>query len=341
MKIVVDQDIPFIEGRFPASVEALYLPASEITPDRVKEADAIVVRTRTRCDRRLLENSKVRLIATATIGTDHIDKNWCNSNGIKIASAPGCNAPGVVQYVYASLLSSGFDPSNHTIGIIGYGNVGKLIGEWAHSLGIKILINDPPLQENNFMEEKENRGDFVFSDLDTLLQNSDAVTLHVPLTAGGKYPTLKLIGGKELNKMKSGAILINSSRGGVVEERALKEAISNRSIKAIIDVWENEPYIDRTLLEMVEIGTPHIAGYSLEGKKRGTRMALEAISEFFNLQIDFDGLSTPSLYSPQHILTPDTIQASYNPVADSEKLKRDPSSFESLRNSYSYRQELN
>lgn len=330
MEIIVDSAIPFIKDRIKGDVSVKFIPGNDFSRELVKDADALIVRTRTKCDENLLGNSKVKLIATATIGTDHIDIPWCRSKNIVVRSAPGCNAPGVAQYVLSSLFHSGFNPHKDTLGIIGYGNVGSLIGEWARSMGIKILVNDPPLWE-------QGKDMINLTSLEEILKNSDAVTLHVPFKKSGKYPTYKLIGKNELQEMKPGAILINSSRGGVVDEQELKKAIKKKDIRAVIDVWENEPDIDKTLAEMALIATPHIAGYSEEGKKRATRMVLESLNKDLNIRVNLSGLECLPPLGKE--ISKELIENSYNPVEDKKKLLADVSKFEKLRNEYYYRHE--
>ena len=330
MKIVVDNAIPYIRDRFNDNVEVAYLPGKEFSPANVRDADAIIVRTRTNCDESLLEGSKVKLICTATIGTDHIDSEWCNKHGITVKNAPGCNAPGVAQYVFSSLFKTGFDPETQTLGIIGYGNVGQIVGNWAKQMGIKTLICDPPRKERGC-------NDIDYSDLDFVLKNSDAITLHVPLTKGSEYPTFKMIGKDELETIKKGSILVNSSRGGVVDEKSLKEYLKTGRLNAIIDVWENEPQIDNELVNLASISTPHIAGYSEEGKKRATRMVLEDVSSILGINTDTTGLECE--VKGDKIITRNLIEESYNPLIDSNNLRANISQFEKLRNTYSYRHE--
>lgn len=329
MKIIIDKDIPFIKDRFPADVEVKYLAGKEFTQEEVKNADAIIVRTRTKCDEKLLTDSDVKLVVTATIGTDHIDLSWCEANDITVKNAPGCNAPGVAQYVFTSLFKTGFKAECHTLGIVGYGHVGQMVGEWAKQLGIKVMVCDPPRKEAGFI-------DVEYQDLTSILQNSDAVTLHVPFTKEGKHPTCFMIGSSELALIKPGALLINSSRGGVVDEKALKQKLKEGSIRAVIDTWENEPEIDSELMSLVHIGTPHIAGYSAEGKIRATKMALEAVEEFFKIAVDKTGLCCVPC---RDTITADLIEKSYNPLEDYKKLKNNITAFENIRNNYNYRHE--
>ena len=329
-KIIIDSAIPYIRDRFPEDIETIYVPGKEITPEIVKDADAIIVRTRTKCDKELLEGSKVKLVATATIGTDHIDVEWCENNGITVKNAPGCNAPGVAQYVFSSIFKSRFQSGNQTLGIIGFGNVGHVVWDWAQQMGIKTLICDPP-------RKKEGLYDVEYHDLEYVLRNSDAVTLHVPFIKDGEYPTYYMIGKKELEMMRPDSILINSSRGGVVSEADLKPFLKEGRIKAVIDVWENEPVIDKELVELAKIKTPHIAGYSEEGKKRATRMVLEAVENNLGIKTQITRLecNLPSGIK----ISKELIEGSYNPLSDSDNLLADISGFEDLRNHYHYRHE--
>lgn len=334
MKFIVDNKIPFIKGRLESAGEVIYSSPENIDANLVKEADAIIVRTRTRCDRDLLKDSKVKLIATATIGTDHIDIPWCEENGITVRNAAGCNAPGVAQYVWSSLLRKGFDIGADTLGIAGFGHVGSIVAEWGRAMGVRIIVCDPPrkgmgLTDNDYISIEE------------LLCESDAVTLHTPLIKNGEHPTFHLIGDKELAIMKPDSILINSSRGPVVDNKAWLRHLESGSSTAIIDVWEEEPGISIPLLEKASIATPHIAGYSFEGKQRATRMALCAVADFFGIRISTDGLcgdyATPENGFP--VNSAGIIRDSYNPIADTTALKEAPQTFEKLRSAYDYRHE--
>lgn len=330
MKIVVDKDIPYIGGRFPKYVTVVSKGGSEIGAEEIRDADALVVRTRTKVNEELLKDSNVRLVVTATIGTDHIDMEWCEANGIKVMNAPGCNAPGVAQYVFASLFKTGFDPKKNVLGIVGYGNVGSVVANWAKDMGIETLISDLP-------REKAGHKDVEYLPLEEVISKSDAVTVHVPLTKTGPYPTYRLIDEKLMSMMEPGVLLVNSSRGGVVDEKSLKGFLRDGRIRGIVDVWEGEPEIDAELAELAKIATPHIAGYSLQGKMRATRMALEALKQELGIEVDLKGLET---LDPSEIhVTEDRILASYDPMADTKALKSNLSSFESLRNNYSYRSE--
>lgn len=330
LKIVIDEKIPFIKGRLEPFAEVIYMDPLKIDADAVKDADAIVVRTRTRCDRQLLEGSAVKIVVTATIGVDHIDREWCETNGIKVVNAPGCNAPAVAQYVWASLLRMGIDPSSVKVGVVGYGNVGSIVGDWGTRLGAEIAVNDPLLEEAGVK--------LPYKPFERLLSESDVVTLHVPLTSSpAPFPTYHLISEKELRLMRNGAVLINAARGPVMDGEALVGHVSSGRIRAVIDTWENEPVIDPVLAANVDVATPHIAGYSLEGKERGTRMALEALDDFFGFRTDKSGLA-PAYVMPDTI-SASGITASYDPMADTHRLRENLDRFEDLRGNYRYRSE--
>ncbi|MDE5841040.1 MAG: 4-phosphoerythronate dehydrogenase, partial [Muribaculaceae bacterium] len=256
MKIIADRNIPFIEGRVKGA-ELIMLPAAEIDKKAVRDADALIVRTRTRCDASLLKDSKVKVIATATIGTDHIDIPWCTQHGITVRNAPGCNAPGVALYVWASLLRHGFEPRESTLGVIGCGNVGGIVAHWGERLGARILVCDPPRKELGLKDHE-------YLPLEELMTQSDAVTVHTPLTMEGSYPTFHMINEVTLGSLRQGAVFVNAARGEVAATGSLCMAIAEGKIRhAIIDTWENEPNIDPHLLSLADVATCHIAGYSV------------------------------------------------------------------------------
>lgn len=334
MKIIVDENIPFIEGRLEGmetlageriNPEVIYVDQFGFTPEIVKDADALVIRTRTRCNESLLSGSKVKLVATATIGVDQIDMDWCAANGIATRNAPGCNAPGVAQYVWSSLLRMGFDPECHTLGIVGCGNVGSIVRDWGDALGARMLISDPPKGMTDVT-------------LEQLLRESDAVTLHTPLTKKGEHATYHLIGEKELSQIRDGKILVNAARGPVIDFAALKPHVTSKRIRAAIDTWEFEPEVDSDMLKSVEYGTFHIAGYSRQGKERATRMAIEAVEEVLRVKVDKSGLE--GKYEGTPGLTAEKIIASYDPLHDTEPLRQAPTEFDTLRANYNYREEV-
>ena len=282
MKIVIDDKIPFIKGVLEPYAEVIYLSGGKITHSDVANADALIVRTRTKCDEALLKDSSVKFIATATIGYDHIDTAWCEANGIAWTNAPGCNSGSVHQYMASvlAILSTHFEFrfEDKTLGVVGVGNVGSKVARLGKSLGMRVLMNDPP------RAEKEGPAQFV--PLDEILHMSDIITLHVPLNCSGSHQTYHLFDKIMFDQLPYRTILINSSRGEVIDNTALKNALKNRIIgAAALDVWENEPDIDLELLPLLNIATPHIAGYSADGKANGTAMSVQSLSRFFELPL--------------------------------------------------------
>ena len=338
MKVIVDNKIPFIkEAIEKIADEVVYAPGKDFTPSLVKDADALIIRTRTRCNRELLAGSQVKFIATATIGFDHIDTEYCHEADITWTNAPGCNSASVAQYLHSSLIllqkQKGINLSEATIGIIGVGNVGSKVAEVAQELGMHILLNDLP------REEKE--GKQQFSSLQSLAEQCAILTFHVPLYKEGKYRTFHLADTNFFRSLKRKPVIINTSRGEVIETGALLEALDNKSISdAIIDVWEHEPEINRELLEKVIIGTPHIAGYSADGKANATRMSLDAICKFFHIEGKYE-INAPAPTSPIiHAQSQEeALLQIYNPVEDSDRLKTQPELFEELRGNYPLRRE--
>ena len=284
MKIIADANIPFVAECFSSIGEVKVVGGREITPGIVSDADVLLVRSITPVGADLLTGSKVRFVATATIGFDHIDVDFLRRNNIGFASAPGSNANSAAEYVIAGLLEIGqrygIDLEDKSIGIIGVGNVGSRVANECAALGMQIYLNDPPLQretgEAKYMPLKE-------------LFDCDFITLHTPLTFEGVDKTYHLADEKFFESLKERCVFVNASRGGVVDSEALKTAIRSGRLQAVVlDVWENEPNIDIELLEMVDIGTPHIAGYSLDGKITGMIMIYKAVCEYFRLGAKFD-----------------------------------------------------
>lgn len=285
MRVIVDNKIPFIKEAIEKIADSvIYTSGRDFTPELVKDADALIIRTRTRCNKELLEGSKVRFIATATIGFDHIDTEYCREAGIAWTNAPGCNSASVAQYVQSALLLlqqlKGVQLSELTLGIIGVGNVGSKIAQVGQELGMRVLKNDLPRQD------KEGEGDFC--SLQALAAECDILTFHVPLYKEGPYKTFHLADHTFFRSLKRCPVIINTSRGEVIETNALLNALEDGLISdAIIDVWENEPDINLTLLNRVFLGTPHIAGYSADGKANATRMSLDALCRFFHIKADY------------------------------------------------------
>lgn len=330
--ICIDSKIPFIRGRIEHCANAIYLDADALTGAKAADADALIIRTRTRCDSHTLEAlRRLRCIATATIGTDHIDLDFCRKAGISVSNAAGCNAPGVAQYVWSALLRLGFDPQSHLLGIIGCGNVGSIVAQWGSLTGTRMIICDP------FKESELRRKGFHTAPLHSLLKQCDAVSLHVPLTGSGAHPTRHLIDASAISLLKPGAILINASRGEVAATDALIQGAGNKNLRLVVDTWEGEPRISRRLLEKAAIATPHIAGYSLQGKQRATRMALAAVARELGISPDLSGLEPDYIPSPG--ITAASITGSYDPFADDKALRSRPQDFETLRSEYSFRNE--
>ena len=330
MKIVIDSGIPFIKGVFEPYAEVCYIEGRSITRDDVRDADALVVRTRTHCNRELLDGSKVRLVVTATIGTDHIDLDYCQEQGIVVKNAAGCNARGVLQWVAAVLAhivnKRGVSPSDLTLGIVGVGNVGSLVWEYAQAWGFRTICCDPP------REQREHLG---FLSIDDVFASADIVTMHTPLASD----TFHLVNNNLLSGWRdSGKILINASRGEVVDTKALLCS----GVECAIDVWEHEPDIDHTLLDKAFVATPHIAGYSLQGKANATAMAVASVATHFGLPLSGwypMGISPSNPLPISWEKMCDTILDHYDIVADSFALKLHPEEFEHLRNGYRYREE--
>ena len=341
IKIVADSAIPFLEGVLEPYADVVYVQGDKIGPDDVKDADALMIRTRTRCDAALLDGSRVKFIATATIGTDHVDFKYCDAHGITVRNAPGCNAGGVMEYVFSALygLASrrAISLEGDTIGIIGVGHVGSMIERMGLALGFKILKCDPP--------RASVEGPFGFCSLEYLLQNSQIVTMHTPLDD----TTRGMADRRFFSFMQPGAFFINASRGEVVCDDALKEAIPKLG-PVIIDTWNHEPHIDKELMDMVAIATPHIAGYSYQGKQNGTAAAVRSLAHYFGIQplyeffpktdlpeneavkLDLKGLNQGEIAA--------VLQYNYPIFTDDFMLRLDPDSFDRLRSEYKYRREV-
>lgn len=338
MKIVVDDKIPYIrETICQLADEVVFLSGAAITAADVKDADVLVVRTRTRCNRQLLERSKVKLVVTATIGYDHLDTQWLDAAGIHWTNCPGCNSGSVAQYVECSLLlleqQKGLVLRQSTIGIVGCGHVGSKVKAVAERLGMRVLVCDPPLEKANSQEPTANS----YVSLDEIERRCDIITFHVPLTRKGQYATWHLADDDFFHRLSRVPYIINTSRGEVVDNKALLSAMEERRVRdAIIDVWEDEPHPDSLLLEKVFIGTPHIAGYSADGKVNADNMVIDAICQHFSLP-------HPGLIAPPKLPADFTYSGSpldlYNPMEDSKKLKAASSRFEQLRNNYPLRRE--
>jgi erythronate-4-phosphate dehydrogenase len=348
IKIVADDKIPFLKGVLDPFADIRYVPGNKIDKKVIAGADALLIRTRTKCTEELLRGSPVKFIATATIGFDHIDTRYCQKNNIRWTNAPGCNSSSVMQYIAAALLKTSrefrFALNEKTLGIIGAGNVGSKVEKLAANLGIRVLINDPP--------RARQEGIKGFVDLDTVLREADILTLHVPLTFVGRDKTYHMVNDKTIKKLKRGVWLINSSRGEVAETNSLKKVSdSGRLGGAILDVWEHEPDIDLSLMQKAFISTPHIAGYSTDGKANGTSIVVNELARFFDLP--------PKEWYPSDVPSPqnevisingkgksadaiirEAVEHTYNISEDDLRLRFSPADFEKQRGEYPLRREF-
>lgn len=341
MKIVADKHIPFLEGVFEPYAEVVYIDGRAITHDDIVDADAMIIRTRTRCNAELLDNTRVRIIATATIGTDHIDLPYCSERGIEVHNAEGCNAGGVMQYVFSALYGVAARKSirldGMNFGIIGVGNVGRKVEEMASYLGFNVLRCDPP--------RASVEGEEGFCSLEYLLANSQIVTLHVPLDDS----TRKMADENFFLQMQPGTIFINAARGEIMDEAALKEAYPKLGA-AIIDTWNNEPDIDEDMIELVDVATPHIAGYSYQGKQNGTAMSVRAVARHFGICELYDFYPENDIPDHEPVLldlhdkkqgeVAAVFQYNYPIFTDDFRFRMEPHNFEKMRSHYEYRREI-
>ncbi|HPD95997.1 MAG TPA: 4-phosphoerythronate dehydrogenase [Tenuifilaceae bacterium] len=338
MLLVADINIPYLKGVFEPFFDVKYLSGNAIDSDVAHNADVLVVRTRTKCNEQLLAGSTVKFIASATIGTDHIDTDYCLQNGIGWANAPGSNSRGVQQWVGSVLAywaqKTGRSLNGLTLGVVGVGNVGKKIVKLGNILGLNVLCCDPPRVRT------EGLTDFI--DLSSLVTKSDIVTFHVPLSRRGSDATYHFVNSDVLNLCKKDALIINSSRGEVVETQALLKFLSdNSNVNAALDVWENEPQISANLVNRSMVATTHIAGYSLEGKVNATTMVVNAVSKFFNLNLHpWTPNPNPLDSKVEMSYSGDllgTLFSTYNIMSDDIRNIR--KSFEEYRNTYNYRRD--
>ena len=341
MKIVADIDIPFLEGVFEPYAEVLYKKGDQIVREDLLDADVLMTRTRTHCDAELLEGTSVRMIATATIGMDHIDLPYCASKGIDVANAAGCNAGAVMQYVFSAVYGvsarKGIKIDDCNFGIIGVGHVGSKVEAMARYLGFNVLRCDPPRAAAEGAEG--------FCSLEYLLENSQVVTMHVPLdeyTRGMADETFFAL-------MQPGAIFINAARGEVINEDALIAAAPKLGA-VVIDTWCNEPNINENLLDVADIATPHIAGYSYQGKENATKMAVRSVAAFLGIDElkDFTPVDTQEGHDPvlldlrgkNHGEIAAVFQYNYPIFTDDFRLRMEPHRFEKLRAEYQYRRDI-
>lgn len=343
MKVVADIEIPYLKNILEPVAEVVYIPGREISRNDLLDADALIIKSRTICNMDLLEGTNIRFIGTATSGYDHIDADYCKIKNIKWVYAPGCNSKAVAQYVTSCILTFAekynFDPSEKTIGIIGVGQCGQKVERHARLLGMNVVLNDPL--------RARNEGEKNFKSLDSLLKECDIITFHPTLEKEGPEKTYHMADDAFFSKLKKPVFLINTSRGGVVETESLKKAIDEgKVIDCALDCWENEPDLDRELLDKSMIATPHISGYSFDGKAIATKTILDQLILFFQL-----GIST----SLQELPVPDNhllkiskncknkiaaaLLFSYDPLKDTEILKASPGNFEEIRKNYPLRRD--
>lgn len=329
MRVVIDTAIPYIKGILEPYSEVIYLPAKEITAEIVHDADALIIRTRTKCNEELLDSSSVKFIATATIGRDHIDQEYCAKHNIEICSAPGCNARGVLQWVAAALhhitTIDQRTPESYTLGVVGVGNVGSLVSQYARHWGFKVMECDPPRKAREGGE---------FYTIEEIATSCDIITLHTPLD----NTTHHLVNHTLIRAMHPNAIIINASRGEVVDNSAVAES----GHRYLFDVWESEPDIKHNILQGAMLATPHIAGYSIQGKANATAMVVNALAHHFNLPLKEWYPEGIKRTTPQSISWSE-LSASISRYCDIEKeslqLKNSPKNFEQIRNNYNYREE--
>lgn len=329
MKVVIDSAIPYIRGILEPFAETIYLEGGKFTQEAVANADALIIRTRTQITESILSESRVGFVATATIGKDHIDEEYCQQRGITVSSAPGCNARGVLQWVAGVLhyitTTEHRSPKSYTLGVVGVGNVGSLVANYARHWGFKVMECDPPRQE---------REGGNFCSIDDIVHNADIITLHTPLDNSTRH----LINNDTLAMMRPETIVVNASRGAVVDNCAVLKS----GHRYIYDVWEGEPNIKDEILEGAMLSTPHIAGYSIQGKANATAMCVRALATHFNLPLkewypeEITPIS-PRLISWEELCN--TITDHFDITQESKALRSNPTQFEALRNNYAFREE--
>lgn len=348
MKIVIDNKIPYIEGALEPHANIIYADGAKINKELLLDADALVIRTRTICNPELLEGTAVKFIATATIGFDHIDTDYCKQAGITWTNAPGCNSGSVLQYVAAAMMHLAhkyhINLNEKTIGIVGVGNVGKKVEHFCRTIGMNVLLNDPP--------RAKAEGNEGFSSLAEIQQKADIITFHTPLNKSGENTTLHLVDDYFIEACSKKPWIINTCRGEVTKTKALIHGMSTNSLSGLImDCWENEPDISSELISLCEIATPHIAGYSKDGKANGTSMSVQALSRFFNLGIN--SWTCPNIEdAATNIISLDgqgkntgdivaeAILQTYPIITDDQNLRSNLLKFEELRGNYPVRREF-
>lgn len=358
MKIVADENIPLIHEVFDGLGQIETYAGRLISAEQVKDADVLLVRSVTQVNESLLHGSSVKFVGTCTIGTDHIDMTYLEQQGIGFSEAPGCNANAVVDYVISTLVvlsqggehGQGFDLFSQCVGIVGVGNVGRRLKSRLETMGVRCICTDP-------LHDDEEVSGLVH--LEQLLAEADIISLHVPLTTSGQHPTHHLLNASNLAKLKQNTLLINTARGPVIDNKALADVLMKRpDMTAVLDVWEHEPEVDLQLLSHVALATPHIAGYSLDGKIRGTEMIYQALCQTFNLPVMMDVMSLAPAAVPVELVdceltnlekvTFTAVLDCYDVRGDDQDFRRvmtadnnnRATSFDGLRKNYPVRREL-
>lgn len=352
MKIIADENIPQVKEAFSRFGDVILINGREINNELLKNADLLLVRSITNVNENLLDNSKVKFVATATIGTDHVDMEYLKSKNILFADAKGCNAYSVAEYVLCAITNIYYKHKqtfeNKKIGIVGYGNIGTKVYRFTEALGFQTIINDPPLERNT--------GKNIFHNLKEALE-SDIITFHVPLNMTGVDKTLHLLNKDNLDLIKQGSLLINTSRGQVVDNQIIKERLKVKNdIAAVFDVWENEPLIDIEFAERTNISTAHIAGYSLEGKLNGTKLIYNQFCELFGYKNEWNpnypnvenNVINVNTHEPIEKILYNIFNSIYNIESDNQMLKKCLSAnkefiskcFDDLRKNYRIRREF-
>ncbi len=352
LRLLIDENIPLAKEAFSDFGEAQLARGRAITHSMLRNIDALIVRSVTPVNAALLDNTPVRFVGTATIGTDHIDVEYLRDKNIGFADAAGCNANSVAEYVIAAIVHYACEKtrrlSDLSLGVVGVGHAGSLVVKFAQALGLRVSQNDPPRQR------AEKTDDFV--SLDEIMQ-ADIISLHTPLTMSGSDSTFHLFDATHLAQINPGALLVNTARGGVIDPAALKDCLSRQRLTAYLDVWENEPEIDEDLLNQVGLGTPHIAGYSYDGKVNGTRLIYQALCKFLECKPRWQPAGLPQPAQPLIQVQPQItleqsldliIRAAYDVIADSDRLKLAATylrqergkHFDVLRANYPFRREF-
>lgn len=339
LKIVAECSVPYIKGVAEKLGEVTYCPSEKFTPELVKEADWLIIRSTTKCNRALLEGSKVQLITSATIGFDHIDTHFCHEAGITWYNAPGCNAEAVAQYFATAMalraVECGWSPCGKVIGIVGVGNVGRKVARNARALGMKVLLNDPP-------RARAEGGD-GFVSLREIAEEADIIAFHVPLIKEGRDRTVHLLDDTLVDELQRQPIIMNACRGPVTDTSALLRGLHEGKVAdTVIDCWEGEPHISQELLKHTLLGTPHIAGFSAQGKANGARTCIEHGLEHFGLSLDSLAplYPTPLAKPLLRLSTPRPLWEAFLQIFDirgvDRTLRERSSVFETLRREYHY-----